>query len=67
MESGVEQEQSSGQSLDRVPSGRMRKSRKGISGVRRTFMMSRKRKEKQGNGGDKSKALSAGAPGWRAG
>ena len=39
MDSGVEQEQPSGQSLDKVPSGRRRKSRKSISGVRKIFMV----------------------------
>lgn len=39
MESGVEQEQSFGQLLEKLPSGQMQKSRKGISGVKKTFMV----------------------------
>lgn len=35
----MEQEQCFGQLLDKLPSGRMQKSRKGISGVKKTFMV----------------------------
>lgn len=35
----MEQEQSFGQLLDKLPSGRMKKSRKGTSGLRKTFMV----------------------------
>lgn len=41
MESGVEQEQSFGQLLDKLPSGQTQKNRKGISGEKKTFMVRR--------------------------